>query len=77
MPGYPADMVPAKRNALLKGGLVFGVFMLYPLLATLTPALDGTVAGVSVAYLVGFLVIVFGLVVALTHTAAVNAREEG
>jgi len=75
MPGYPGDMVPAKRNALLKGGLVFGVFMLYPLLATLTPALDGTVAGVSVAYLVGFLVIVFGLVVALTHTAAANARE--
>jgi len=70
-------MVPAKRNALLKGGLVFGVFMLYPLLATLTPALDGTVAGVSVAYLVGFLVIVFGLVVALTHTAAANGREGG
>ena len=76
MPGYPADMLPAKRTALLKGGLVFGVFILYPVLATLTPALDGTVAGVSVAYLVGFLVIVFGLVVALAHTAAANAREK-
>ena len=68
-------MVPAKRNALLKGGLVFGVFILYPVLATLTPVLDGTVGGVSVAYVVGFLVIMFGLAVALTHTAAANARE--
>jgi uncharacterized membrane protein (DUF485 family) len=68
-------MLPAKRNALLKGGLVFGVFLLYPLLATLTPVLDGTVGGVSVAYVVGFLVIMFGLAVALTHTATANARE--
>ena len=68
-------MLPAKRNALLKGGLVFGVFLLYPLLATLTPVLDGTVIGVSVAYVTGFLVIMFGLVVALTHTATANARE--
>ena len=68
-------MVPAKRTALLKGGLVFGVFLLYPLLATLTPVLDGTVGGVSVAYVTGFLVIMFGLAVALTHTAAANARE--
>jgi len=69
-------MLPAKRTALLKGGLVFGVFMLYPILATLTPVLDGTVGGFSVAYLAGFLVIMFGLVVALTHTAAANAREK-
>jgi uncharacterized membrane protein (DUF485 family) len=68
-------MLPAKRNALVRGGLVFVVFMLYPVLATLTPALDGTVVGVSVAYLVGFLVIVFGLVVALAHTA--NANRAG
>jgi uncharacterized membrane protein (DUF485 family) len=68
-------MLETKRNALLRGGLVFGVFILYPVLATLTPALDGTVAGVSVAYLVGFLVIVFGLVVALTHTARANRAE--
>jgi uncharacterized membrane protein (DUF485 family) len=68
-------MLPAKRTALRKGGLVFGVFLLYPLLATLTPVLDGTVGGVSVAYFVGFLVIMFGLAVALTHTAAANARE--
>ena len=68
-------MLPAKRNALQKGALVFGVFLLYPLLATLTPVLDGTVGGVSVAYVVGFLEIMFGLAVALTHTAAVNTRE--
>ena len=68
-------MVPAKRNALLKGGLVFGVFMLYPILGTLTPVLDGTVGGVSVAYVAGFLEIMFGLAVALTHTATTNARE--
>ena len=54
---------------------MFVVFMLYPVLATLTPVLDGIVAGVSVAYLVGFLVIVSGLVVALTHTAGANRAD--
>ena len=68
-------MPERKRNALVRGGLVFAVFMLYPVLATLTPVLDGTVAGVSVAYLVGFLVIVFGLIVALAHTAHANRAE--
>jgi uncharacterized membrane protein (DUF485 family) len=68
-------MLERKRNALLRGGLVFGVFILYPVLATLTPVLDGTVAGVSVAYVVGFLEIVFGLAVALTHTARANRAE--
>ena len=69
-------MPERKRNALVRGGIVFVVFMLYPVLATLTPVLDGTVAGVSVAYLAGFLMIVFGLVVALTHTALANRAEE-
>jgi uncharacterized membrane protein (DUF485 family) len=66
------DIARRKRNALLRGGLVFGVFISYPVLATLTPVLDGTVAGVSVAYLVGFLEIMFGLAVALTHTTRAN-----
>lgn len=65
-----------KRNALMRGGLVFGVFILYPLLATLTPVLDGTVGGVSVAYLVGFLEIAFGALVALTHTVRATRAEE-
>jgi uncharacterized membrane protein (DUF485 family) len=69
-------MLPAKRYALTRGGLVFGVFILYPLLATLTPVLDGIVGRVSVAYFVGFLVIVFGLIVALMHTARANRAEE-
>jgi uncharacterized membrane protein (DUF485 family) len=69
-------MLPAKRYALTRGGLVFGVFILYPLLATLTPVLDGIVGGVSVAYIGGFLVIVFGLIVALAHTARGNRAEE-
>jgi uncharacterized membrane protein (DUF485 family) len=68
-------MPEPKRKALLRGGLVFVVFILYPVLATLTPVLDGIVARVSVAYVVGFLVIVFGLVVALTHTARANRAE--
>jgi uncharacterized membrane protein (DUF485 family) len=68
-------MLPTKRNALLRGGLVFGVFIIYPLLATLTPVLDGTVGGVSVAYLVGFLEIMFGLAVTLAHTARATASE--
>jgi uncharacterized membrane protein (DUF485 family) len=69
-------MLPAKRYALTRGGLVFGVFILYPVLATLTPVLDGTVGSVSIAYFVGFLVIVFGLVVALGHTARANRADE-
>jgi uncharacterized membrane protein (DUF485 family) len=64
-----------KRSALQRGGLVFGVFIIYPVLATLTPVLDGTVAGVSVAYLVGFLEIIFGLAVALWHTARAGRSE--
>ena len=68
-------MPERKRNALVRGGVVFVAFILYPVLATLTPVLDGTVAGVSVAYLVGFLVIVFGLIVALAHTASANRAE--
>ncbi len=68
-------MLPTKRNALLRAGLVFSVFIIYPLLATLTPVLDGTVGGISVAYLVGFLEIMFGLAVALTHTARATASE--
>ena len=70
-------MLPRKRNALLRGALVFGVFIAYPVLAMLTPVLDGTVAGVSVAYLVGFLEILFGLAVALTHTARATSSEKG
>jgi uncharacterized membrane protein (DUF485 family) len=69
-------MLPAKRYALTRGGLVFGVFILYPVLATLTPVLDGIVGNVSVAYFAGFIVIVFGLAVALTHTARANRAEE-
>ena len=69
-------MPDQKRKALLRGGLVFIVFILYPVLATLTPVLDGMVAGVSVAYLVGFLVILSGLVVAVTHTTRANRAEE-
>ena len=69
-------MPEQKRKALVRGGLVFFVFLRYPVLATLTPVLDGIVAGVSVAYLVGFLVIVLGLAVAVTHTILAN-RSEG
>lgn len=56
---------------------MFGVFILYPLLTTLTPVLDGSVGGVGVAYLVGFLVIVAGLLVTLAHVARATRAEEG
>ena len=72
-----SDIAERKRTALLRAALVLAVFAPYPILALTTPVLDGTVAGVSVAYFAGFLVIMFGLAVALTHTAAANAREEG
>ena len=44
-----SDIAERKRAALLRAALVLGVFFLYPLLATFTPVLDGTVARVSVA----------------------------
>ena len=65
-----SDIAARKRAALLRAALVIGVFMLYPLLATFTPVLDGTVGRVSVAYLVGFLELMFGLIVALTYAAS-------
>ena len=65
-----SDIASRKRAALLRAGLVIGVFMLYPILATLTPVLDGTVAGISVAYLVGFCELMFALVVALTYAGS-------
>ena len=52
-----SDIAERKRAALGRAALVLLVFLPYPILATLTPVLDGTVGGVSVAYLVGFLVI--------------------
>lgn len=55
---------------------MFGVFIVYPILTTLTPVLDGTVGGVSVAYVVGFLEIAFALVVALVHVGRANRAEE-
>jgi uncharacterized membrane protein (DUF485 family) len=54
----------------MRAALVVCVFFAYPLLATLTPVLDGTVVGVSVAYLVGFLELLFGLLVALTYVGS-------
>jgi uncharacterized membrane protein (DUF485 family) len=62
-----SDIAERKRTALLRAGLVLGVFAPYPLLALLTPVLDGTVAGVSVAYLVGFLELMFAWAVALVY----------
>ena len=61
------DIAVLKRNRLRRAGLVLAVFAPYPLLALLTPALDGTVAGVSVAYLVGFLELMFAWAVALVY----------
>jgi len=73
--GTPSPCFPPSATRFCAAASSSGVFILYPLLATLTPVLDGTVGGVSVAYLVGFLVIMFGLAVALTHTARATASE--
>lgn len=62
-----SDIAARKRAALLRAALVIGVFLVYPLLAMFSPVLDGTVGRVSVAYLVGFLELMFALVVALTY----------
>jgi uncharacterized membrane protein (DUF485 family) len=61
------DIAVHKRNRLLRAGLVLAVFVPYPILALTTPVLDGTVGGVSVGYLVGFLELMFAWAVALVY----------
>ena len=62
-----SDIAVHKRNRLLRAGLVLAVFIPYPILALTTPVLDGTVGGVSVGYLVGFLELMFAWAVALVY----------
>jgi uncharacterized membrane protein (DUF485 family) len=62
-----SDIAVHKRNRLLRAGLVLAVFVPYPILALTTPVLDGTVGGVSVGYLVGFLELMFAWAVALVY----------
>jgi uncharacterized membrane protein (DUF485 family) len=66
------DIAVLKRNRLLRAALVLAVFAPYPTLALLTPVLDGTVGGISLAYLVGFLELIFAWAVALVY---VRSRE--
>jgi uncharacterized membrane protein (DUF485 family) len=62
-----SDIAERKRSALMRAALVLGVFAPYPILALLTPVLDGTVGGVSVGYVVGFLELMFAWAVALVY----------
>ena len=62
-----SDIAERKRTALLRAALVLTVFAPYPILALTTPVLDGTVAGVSVGYVVGFLELMFAWAVALVY----------
>lgn len=54
-----------KRRALVTGAAVFGLFIVYPVLAAFTSVLDGTLGGIGVAYVIGFAEMVFAFVVAL------------
>jgi uncharacterized membrane protein (DUF485 family) len=54
-----------KRRALVTGAAVFGLFIVYPVLAAFTPVLDGTVGGIGVAYILGFAEMVFAFAMAL------------
>jgi uncharacterized membrane protein (DUF485 family) len=77
-PGTPATAVRArKRTALGGGALVFAAFIAYPILTAFTPVFDGTVAGIGVAYVLGFVEVVFALVVALLYARATNRAERG
>jgi uncharacterized membrane protein (DUF485 family) len=62
-----SDIADRKRAALARAAVVLLVFLPYPILGTLTPVLDGMVAGISVAYLVGFLELMFAWAVALVY----------
>jgi uncharacterized membrane protein (DUF485 family) len=67
MPSGRNDIAERKRKRLLRAALVLAVFAPYPILALLTPALDGTVGGISVGYLIGFLELMFAWAVALVY----------
>ena len=71
----PPAVVKRKRIALLGGATMFGLFILFPVLTAFTPVLDGTVNGVGVAYIVGFLEIVAAMIAAAVYCAWANRVE--
>ena len=71
----PPAVVKRKRIALLGGATMFGLFILFPVLTAFTPVLDGTVNGVRVAYIAGFLEIVAAMIAAAVYCTWANRVE--
>ena len=66
-----------KRIALGGGAVVFALFILYPVLTAYTAIFDGTLGGVGVAYVLGFLEVLLALGVALAYARWANRAERG
>jgi uncharacterized membrane protein (DUF485 family) len=73
--GLPPAVMKRKRIALLGGATMFGLFILFPVLTAFTPVLDGTVNGIGVAYIAGFLEIVAAMIAAAIYCAWANRVE--
>jgi uncharacterized membrane protein (DUF485 family) len=71
----PAGVRTRKRVAMLGGGAMFGLFIAFPLLASFTALLDGSIGGVGVAYIVGFLEIVLAMAAAIAYCAWADRVE--
>jgi uncharacterized membrane protein (DUF485 family) len=65
-----------KRTILRAGALVFLLFILFPLLTAFTPALDGTVGGIGIAYVAGFAEVLAALGIAFAYARWANREEE-
>jgi uncharacterized membrane protein (DUF485 family) len=75
-PGPPPPAVrQRKRVALLGGATMFLIFIAFPLLTAFTPALDGTVSGIGVAYIAGFLEIAAAMAAAAVYCSWANRVE--
>ncbi|WP_242904818.1 hypothetical protein [Actinomadura terrae] len=80
--GDPLDdarITQHKRLVLTLAGVTFLVFMSFPVLTSFTPALDGVVNGIGVAYIVGLALVVAPVLGAMAYrrNALRNEREEG
>jgi uncharacterized membrane protein (DUF485 family) len=69
------DVHARKRVALIGALATIVAFFAFPILALLTPALDGVVDGVGVVYLVGVVEIVGATVAAAVYCSWANRAE--
>jgi uncharacterized membrane protein (DUF485 family) len=69
------EMHARKRAVLLCALVMWGLFMAFTLLTLFTPVLDGTVDGIGVAYIAGFVQVVLAMAAAMAYTRWANRLE--